>query len=81
MSVRPVLLDLYERHYLAVGQGLVPGLPGMVLGLLPGLEEESEHTERWVWQEVFSHNIPLFLCCKDGCVTVQSAIADSIIIL
>ena len=48
MSVRPTLLDIYERYYLSVGQGLVPCLPGMVLGLLPGLEDESEHTERCV---------------------------------
>ena len=49
MSVRPSLLDIYERYYLAVGQGLVPCLPGMVLGLLPGLEDESEHTERYMY--------------------------------
>ena len=47
MSVRPALLDVYERYYLAVGRGLVPCLSGMVLGLLPGLEDESEHTERF----------------------------------
>lgn len=47
MSVRPSLLDIYEQYYLAVGEGLVPCLPGIVLGLLPGLEDESEHTERY----------------------------------
>ena len=46
--VRSSLLDIYERYYLAVGRGLVPCLPGMVLGLLPGLEDESEHTERYM---------------------------------
>ena len=54
-SVRSSLLDIYERYYLAVGRGLVPCLPGMVLGLLPGLEDESEHTERYllcIWVHV-----------------------------
>lgn len=49
MSVRPSLLDIYEKYYLAVGRGLIPCLPGMVLGLLPGLEDESEHTERYTY--------------------------------
>lgn len=47
MSVRPSLLDIYERHYLPLGEELLPALHGLVLGLLPGLEDESEHTERY----------------------------------
>ena len=60
MSVRPSLLDIYERYYLAVGRGLVPCLPGIVLGLLPGLEDESEHTERFDTQTL---QICIFSCC------------------
>ena len=47
MSVRPHLLDIYEKYFLPLGDGLVPTLHGFVLGLLPGLEDEAEHTERY----------------------------------
>lgn len=47
MSVRPHLLDIYEQYYLPLGDGLMPALHGFVLGLLPGLEDESEHTDRY----------------------------------
>ena len=46
MSVRPCLLDVYEKYYLPLGVNLIPCLHGMVLGLMPGLEDESEHTDR-----------------------------------
>ena len=48
MSVRPTLLDICEQYYLPLGKELIPALHGLVLGLLPGLEDESEHTERYV---------------------------------
>ena len=47
MSVRPHLLNIYEQYYLPLGDGLMPALHGFVLGLLPGLEDESEHTDRY----------------------------------
>lgn len=50
MSVRAQLLDIYEKYYIALGDDLRPGVHGMVLGLLPGLEDESEHTERSVYE-------------------------------
>ena len=46
MSVRPHLLHIYEKYFLPLGSELLPTLHGFVLGLLPGLEDESEHTER-----------------------------------
>ena len=46
MSVRPSLLDVYESYFVPLGAGLAPCLPGLVLGLMPGLEDESEHTDR-----------------------------------
>lgn len=46
MSVRPLLLEIYEKYYLALGKGLVPALHGLVLGLLPGLEDGSEYTDQ-----------------------------------
>ena len=47
MSVKPVLLDLYETHLLPLRKKLYPGLSGFLLALLPGIEEVSEYTERW----------------------------------
>ncbi|KAJ3283037.1 hypothetical protein HDU79_009455 [Rhizoclosmatium sp. JEL0117] len=41
MSVKPVLLQLYERYYLTLGMHLKPCLKGLILALLPGLEEEG----------------------------------------
>ena len=48
MSVRPHLLGIYEKYYLPLGEELLPSLHGFVLGVLPGLEDESEHTERYM---------------------------------
>ncbi|KAJ3026488.1 UNVERIFIED_CONTAM: hypothetical protein HDU68_005566 [Siphonaria sp. JEL0065] len=41
MSVKPVVLQLYERHYLTLGLQLKPSLKGLILALLPGVEEEG----------------------------------------
>ena len=38
-SVRPVLLDLFERHYVPLGPKAVPCLPGLVLALLSAMED------------------------------------------
>ena len=46
MNVRPVLLALYEAHFVPLGHYIKPGLAGLLLGLLPGLEEGSEFYDR-----------------------------------
>ncbi|XP_068586127.1 protein dopey-1 isoform X2 [Cebidichthys violaceus] len=46
MSVKPVLLGLYETYYLPLGKTLKPGLQGLLTGVLPGLEEGSEYYDR-----------------------------------
>uniref|UniRef100_A0A2C9KBU5 Uncharacterized protein n=1 Tax=Biomphalaria glabrata TaxID=6526 RepID=A0A2C9KBU5_BIOGL len=46
MSVKPVLLTVYEKHFVALGRHIKPGLNGLLLGLLPGLEEGAEYYER-----------------------------------
>ena len=40
-SVRPILLELYEKYYLPLGSRLNPALSGLLVALLPGLEEEN----------------------------------------
>ncbi|XP_013389897.1 LOW QUALITY PROTEIN: protein dopey-1-like [Lingula anatina] len=46
MNVRPTLLAIYENHFLPLGQSLRPGLTGLLMGVLPGLEEGSDHFDR-----------------------------------
>ncbi|EEC12059.1 protein dopey-1, putative [Ixodes scapularis] len=46
MNVRPALLALYETHFLPLGERLRPGLNGFLIGVLPGLEEGSDHYDR-----------------------------------
>ena len=46
LSVKPVLLTIYETHFLPLRQALRPCLTGILLGLLPGLEEGSDFYAR-----------------------------------
>ncbi|XP_054267327.1 protein dopey-1 homolog [Macrosteles quadrilineatus] len=46
MNVRPSLLTVYETHFVPLGERLGPGLSGFLSGVLPGLEEGSDHFER-----------------------------------
>lgn len=46
MQVKPILLDIYEQYYLPLGLALLPGLSGLLIALLPGLEEGSECAEK-----------------------------------
>lgn len=46
MNVRPSLLDIYERHFLPLGERLRPALSGFLSGVLPGLESGLDHFER-----------------------------------
>ncbi|XP_059542400.1 protein dopey-2 isoform X1 [Myotis daubentonii] len=46
MSVRPVLLGLYEKYFLPLQRLLLPSLQAFTIGLLPGLEEGSEIYDR-----------------------------------
>ncbi|KAJ1521187.1 hypothetical protein ONE63_002877 [Megalurothrips usitatus] len=46
MNVRPSLLTVYETHFVPLGERLCPALSGFLSGVLPGLEEGSDHFER-----------------------------------
>ncbi|XP_058920069.1 protein dopey-2 isoform X2 [Kogia breviceps] len=46
MSVRPVLLGLYETYFLPLQKLLLPSLQAFIIGLLPGLEEGSDIYDR-----------------------------------
>ena len=40
-SVRPILLKIYETHYIPLGEDLRPVTKALILALLPGMEEET----------------------------------------
>ena len=46
LTVRSALLTVYETHFVPLGPRLQPGLNGFLSGVLPGLEEGSEHSNR-----------------------------------
>ncbi|KAK9507537.1 hypothetical protein O3M35_007370 [Rhynocoris fuscipes] len=46
MKVRPALLTVYETHFVPLGHRLRPALSGFLSGVLPGLEENSDHFVR-----------------------------------
>ena len=39
--MQPQLIELYERFYLPLEDGLRPVIKALILALLPGLEEET----------------------------------------
>lgn len=45
-NVKPVLLQLFETHFVPLNRLSRPAIPGLLFGLLPGLEEGSEHFDR-----------------------------------
>eukprot|EP00794_Sanderia_malayensis_P000522 gene522-1172_t len=70
ISVKPVLLDIYAEYYVPLGKNLTPALPGLIMALLPGIEEASEHTERTteILEELFKNtNQESFFSAVWGC--------------
>ena len=46
LNVRTALLTVYETHFVPLGSRLRPGLNGFLSGVLPSLEEGTEHYSR-----------------------------------
>lgn len=57
MNVRSALLTVYETHFVPLGPRLRPGLNGFLSGILPGLEEGSDHLERYTESLVYEKRI------------------------
>ncbi|XP_072162239.1 protein DOP1 homolog isoform X2 [Bemisia tabaci] len=47
-SVRPILLGIYETHFVPLGERLGPALSGFLSGVLPGLEEGYDYYDRTI---------------------------------
>lgn len=77
MSTRPLLMTMYENYFLPLGKALLPGLSGLLLGLLPGIEEGSEYTDRTIsLLGSFSENMDkkIFYTTLWGCVCTSPSI-------
>ena len=48
IAVKPLLLDIFEKHFAPLGKELRPCLKAIILAVLPGLEEGSEHYQRTI---------------------------------
>ncbi|GAA53094.1 protein dopey-1 homolog [Clonorchis sinensis] len=48
MAVKPPLFDIFQEHLLPLGTALQPAFMGLLQGLLPGLEQGAEFSERGV---------------------------------
>ncbi|BFZ25222.1 hypothetical protein BsWGS_28261 [Bradybaena similaris] len=71
MSVKPVLLTVYEMHFVPLGAHMKPGLNGLLLGLLPGLEEGAEFYDRtnMLLEDICDAvGLPYFCTCVWECV-------------
>ncbi|POM85314.1 Dopey, N-terminal family protein [Cryptosporidium meleagridis] len=58
-QVKPIFLDLIDQYFLPLGPGLLPCLSGLIVGLLPGLEDsKSECYDRIMktFQSISSRN-------------------------
>lgn len=43
INVKPALLEIYEVHFVPLGERLKPALDGFLIAVLPGLEEGSDY--------------------------------------
>ena len=59
MQVRPQLLDVLEQYLIPLGAGLLPGLQGFIMAVVPGLEEGSESIQRYTTVH--------YCTCNDKC--------------
>ena len=54
INVKPALLEVYQTHFVPLGERLRPALDGFIIAVLPGLEEASDHhdTTQYLLREV-----------------------------
>lgn len=84
MNVRPSLLTVYETHFVPLGERLRPGLSGFLSGVLLGLEDGSDHFDRYYLRKAqlaiersigtsFSERIPCWKrCAREWARTIST---------
>ena len=67
LSVKPILISIYETYFIPLRQSLRPCLTGLILGILPGLEEGSDFYSR-------TFNLLKSICIAQSDITIDPAI-------
>ena len=47
--MKPKILSLYREHYFPLGKQLIPCITGLVVSILPGIEEQNETLQKDVF--------------------------------
>ncbi len=48
-QVKPKILQLYREHYFPLGKQLIPCITGLVVSILPGVDEQNEGLQKDVY--------------------------------
>ena len=48
-QVKPLILELYQKYYYPLKKQLIPCIPGLVVSILPGLDEQNEELQKKVF--------------------------------
>ncbi|CAG9763113.1 unnamed protein product [Ceutorhynchus assimilis] len=77
MNIRPILLTIYETHFVPLGDRLRPALSGFLSGILPGLDTGTDHFDRTnkLLEDVCEGvDPPYFYTCIWQCVANNSPV-------
>lgn len=77
MNIRPILLGIYEKYFVPLGERLRPALSGFLSGVLPGYEAGLDYFDRTnslLSQVCTAVNPSYFYTCLWECVATNASI-------
>lgn len=77
MNIRPILLGIYEKYFVPLGERLRPALSGFLSGVLPGYESGLDYFDRTnslLGQVCTAVNPSYFYTCLWECVATNASI-------
>lgn len=77
MNIRPILLGIYEKYFVPLGERLRPALSGFLSGVLPGYESGLDYFDRTnslLGQVCTAVNPSYFYTCMWECVATNASI-------
>lgn len=77
MNIRPILLGIYEKYFVPLGERLRPALSGFLSGVLPGYESGLDYFDRTnslLVQVCTAVNPSYFYTCLWECVATNASI-------
>lgn len=77
MNIRPILLGIYEKYFVPLGERLRPALSGFLSGVLPGYESGLDYFDRTnslLSQVCTAVNPSYFYTCLWECVATNASI-------